>query len=127
MTVLKFLLVAEPYHFEAAVGTHTHTHTHVVVLQWCYIGVTVLLQWCYTGGAVVLQRCHSGVTVVLQWYYSGGLMVCLLFAEPYHLEAAVGTHTRSGATVCYVTLVSQCCYSGVTLVVQWYYSGVTVV
>jgi hypothetical protein len=40
--------------------------TRILVLQWCYSGVTVVLQWCYTGVTVVLQWCYSGVTVVLQ-------------------------------------------------------------
>jgi hypothetical protein len=31
--------------------------------------VIMVLQWCYSGVTVVLQCCYSGVTVVLQWCY----------------------------------------------------------
>jgi hypothetical protein len=69
----------------------------VVVLQWCYSGVTVVLHWCYSGVTVVLQWCYSGVTVVSHWCYKW---------------------CHSG-----VTLLSHCGYIVITLLSQYQAGG----
>jgi hypothetical protein len=47
--------------------------------------------------------------------------------NPYITTIVTLTSDALRPALCHVTVVSQCCNSGVTVVLQWCYSGVTVV
>jgi hypothetical protein len=95
--------------------------TSVIMLEWCYSGVTVVLRWCCNGVTMVLQWCCHGVALqmVLQWCYND---VTMVVQWCYNGVTMVSQWCYNG-----VTMVLQWCYNGVTMVLQWCYNGVTMV